>query len=75
MPDLASLSSVFDLRRNLGEVAEQRKHKQGFEEIKVGCIDRLSIVCLISIGRHLSHIYEAAGLPVQVMDFYKAYKS
>ena len=40
---------------------------------KLGYIDRLSIVCLISIGHHLSHIYEAAGLSVQVLDFYKAY--
>lgn len=34
------------------------------------CVD-----CLLdSIGHHLSHIYEAAGLPVQEYDFYKDYK-
>ena len=34
----------------------------------------MSIICLASIGHHLSHIYEAAGLPVQVMDSYTNYK-
>ena len=60
---------------NLREVAEQRKHEQGFEGKKVGLV--LIIDCLLdSIGRHLLHIYsEAAGLPVQVLDFYKNYNS
>ena len=35
----------------------------------------MSIVfCLVSIGHHPLHIYEAAGLSVQELDFYKDYK-